>query len=187
MDLAHLNIPSPNWEYGAPYEPIDPGQFRRVIEAAALNYPRFTFVDFGSGKGRALLLASEYPFRKIVGVEFAPDLVEISRKNLCIAHDLAHRCREVEVVPLDAARFPIPAGPAVLFFHNPFEPEVMASVVENVRQSLESQPRELVMLYVFPFYEALWSRVSLLKKVHSGRDYLIYKANPQEQPCSANG
>ena len=176
IDLADLDVPSPNWAYGAPYEPINPGLFRRVVEAAALDHTRFTFVDFGSGKGRALLLASEHPFHKVVGVEFAPGLVEIARRNLHSARGLARRCREVEIVCLDAARFPIPTGPVILFFNNPFEPEVMAPVAENVRRSLESHPRELFVLYAFPFHETLWSQVALLKKVHSEREYAIYRA-----------
>ncbi len=35
----------------------------------------YTFVDIGAGKSRTLLLASRYSFAKIVGVEFAKELV----------------------------------------------------------------------------------------------------------------
>jgi SAM-dependent methyltransferase len=179
VQLAELNIKSANWPYGTRYEPIGPGQFRTVIEAAEVDFPRYTFVDFGSGKGRALLLASEYPFRKIIGVEFAPELAEIARRNLCNYSGAAQRCRQVEVVCRDATEFPIPDGPTVCFFHNPFEAQVMAAVVANVRQSLEHQPREMIVLYVFPFFEELWSEVPRLRKVKSGTDYSIYRVGPE--------
>jgi SAM-dependent methyltransferase len=178
VDLADLFIPSSNWAYGAPYEPIEPVRFHRVIEAAALDYPRFTFIDLGSGKGRALLLAREYPFRKIVGVEFAPALAEISRRNLRSSHGLARRCGEVEVVCLDVTQFPIPEDQAAFFVYNPFEPQVMSPFVDKVRQALQSRPRELVVLYLSPFYETLWLKVPQLKKVHAGGDYSIYRTSP---------
>jgi predicted RNA methylase len=43
---------------------------------------RFSFVDFGSGKGRVLLVASHYPFREVVGVEFSPELQKIAEGNI---------------------------------------------------------------------------------------------------------
>ena len=42
----------------------------------------FTFVDLGSGKGRTLLMASDYPFRRIIGVELLPSLHQIAQENL---------------------------------------------------------------------------------------------------------
>ena len=34
----------------------------------------FTFIDLGSGKGRTLLMASDYPFRRIIGLELLEEL-----------------------------------------------------------------------------------------------------------------
>jgi SAM-dependent methyltransferase len=41
----------------------------------------YTFIDLGCGKGRALLVASEFPFRAIIGVELSSRLAEIARRN----------------------------------------------------------------------------------------------------------
>ena len=60
--LSDLNIPSPNWIEGGDYLPIEPERFKRVIASLDIAFEEFTFIDFGSGKGRALLLASEFPF-----------------------------------------------------------------------------------------------------------------------------
>ena len=64
------------------YRGIWPRIFEAAMQAAPLEYSRFTFVDYGSGKGKAMFLAAEYPFKRIVGVEFAPALHEIACKNL---------------------------------------------------------------------------------------------------------
>src|SRR5262245_61303392 len=68
--LHQLEIRSDNWRFAGKYYPINPDEFRQMLAEVGADYSGFTFVDFGAGKGRALLLASEYPFAKIIGVEF---------------------------------------------------------------------------------------------------------------------
>ena len=55
---------------------------RAMVERLHLDFQRFGFVDLGSGKGRALLLASDYPFREVIGVELSPKLDRIARDNI---------------------------------------------------------------------------------------------------------
>ena len=56
---------------------------------------RFDFIDFGSGKGRVLLVASHYPFRQVIGVEFSPELHEIAQENIRRYQSPARRCQAV--------------------------------------------------------------------------------------------
>src|SRR6476646_1262783 len=74
-----------------PYFATEPWLFQQIIQAIALSIQQsalsqsvgdFTFIDLGCGKGRVLLMASDYPFQKIVGVEFMPDLVGAAQKNI---------------------------------------------------------------------------------------------------------
>jgi hypothetical protein len=80
--LSDLEIESPNWIHGVNYTAIEPERFAAVMAGMALRHEDFVFVDFGSGKGRALLLASEFPFRRVIGFEFAPELHAIATENL---------------------------------------------------------------------------------------------------------
>src|SRR5580704_1011434 len=66
-----LKISSPNSLSSAGYWPTPPELFHEAFSTFSINYSEFTFIDFGSGKARVLLLASDYPFRKIIGVEFS--------------------------------------------------------------------------------------------------------------------
>jgi hypothetical protein len=59
--LSDLNIPSPNRIYGKDYSGVAPERFLAILSSLNLRFEDFTFIDFGSGKGRALLLASEFP------------------------------------------------------------------------------------------------------------------------------
>jgi len=64
------------------YQPTDPALFREMMASLPIELDTFTFVDLGSGKGRTLLMASEYPFRRIVGVELLPALHQVAQENL---------------------------------------------------------------------------------------------------------
>ena len=66
--LSDLDIPSANWIHGVDYIPIHPERLAGILSSLPLNHEDFVFVDFGSGKGRALLVASQFPFRRIAGV-----------------------------------------------------------------------------------------------------------------------
>jgi SAM-dependent methyltransferase len=81
VELSDLMIASENKDHGVRYEPTRARPFKKLINM--LDLPRdSTFVDFGSGKGRVLIMALECGFRKVVGLEFSQELCEISRKNL---------------------------------------------------------------------------------------------------------
>jgi SAM-dependent methyltransferase len=172
LNLSRLRIGAANWEYGFPYDPVEPERFERALQSVAFDPADFVFIDFGSGKGRALLLAAEYPFQRIIGVEFSPELHQIAENNLRSYHNPMQKCKALEVVCGDAVTYPLPAVPVVLFFFNPFDGAVMTPVIENVRKSYEAHPRRLVVLYTAPVYEELWDKADFLQKVCSEPSFL---------------
>src|SRR5271169_4560215 len=72
--------------FHSPYQPTDPDLFREMLAALAeesrADFHDFVFIDLGSGKGRTLLIASDYPFRRIVGVDLLPELHQAAEENL---------------------------------------------------------------------------------------------------------
>ena len=135
------------------YYGISPSGFNQMMEALDLDWQRFTFVDLGSGKGRALLLASRYPFRRIVGVEIAPELSEVAAANVHRFAASWQTCRAIEAHTGDAAEFVYPAGPLVLFLYQPFLPPVLKRCLKNLAKSLAAEPREVYVVYVNPVFE----------------------------------
>ena len=103
-------------------------------------------MDLGSGKGRVLLLASEYPFRRVVGIEFAQELNEIAERNVALYGSARRRCDDVRTVTADAADYLLPDEPVVLYLYNPFAPEVLRRHLERNRGSLESGSRPVYVL-----------------------------------------
>ena len=67
--------------YAVRYDPSNPEVVRGLISKLQIDYSRFSFIDFGSGKGRVLLVAAGFPFKEVIGVEFSRELHEVALKN----------------------------------------------------------------------------------------------------------
>jgi len=154
-----------NWAFGGSYQAADPQRFLDIVGRLALPFHEFTFVDFGSGKGRALLLAALFPFRRIIGVEYCPRLNEVARRNAARFHPRERVCPSIEVQDADAAEYMIPNEPLVLFLYNPFSRQVMSRLVQNVADSYHRQPRRIVVLYFFPELADLWEAAGFVVRL----------------------
>jgi hypothetical protein len=148
VPLQALAIDSANRDLGHRYQASDAAGFRALMAHLALPAEDLTFVDLGAGKGRAMLLASELPFRRIVGVEFAPELCEVARRNVESFYSAGQRCRDFEVVCADAAEYALPDEPTLVYIYNSFEDPLMRAVLANVRRSVDDRPRKLLVALV---------------------------------------
>ena len=131
----------PNLRFAVQYLPTRPKAFHRLVGSLPINHSEFTFIDIGAGKGRVLLMASRYNFRKMIGVEFSSKLCEIARKNFKICG-----C-PVEIVCMDATQYAFPDDPLVLYMCNPFSLEPMQKLAQNLEQSLGAKPRPIYVVY----------------------------------------
>ena len=102
------------------YQPSEPQVFHAILERLGIGYERFTFLDLGRGKGRTLLMASYYPFRRIIGAEIVPELHAIAEANVASYRSERKKCFAIETWLGDAREFPFPAGPLVVYLFNPF-------------------------------------------------------------------
>jgi SAM-dependent methyltransferase len=159
---------------GAPYQPTDPALFREMLEGLAIDYPHFTFVDLGSGKGRTLLMASKFPFRRIIGVELLPELHAIAEKNIGAFSNPAQRCTHLQSLCLDAREFDPPDEPLLLYLFNPLPPQALAGVLAKLRASLERVPRKVLVIYHNPLSEDVVAGCGFLQKTHGTHQYAVY-------------
>jgi len=109
-----------------------------------------TFVDLGCGKGRPLLVASEFPFSDILGVELSPDLAKVAERNAAIIAERFPARTPIRIAVGDASDFPIPSGDVVLFLYNPFDAELIAKVVQKVEAALRTKPCSIYIVYYNP-------------------------------------
>ena len=164
--------------FHSPYQPTEPELFREMMDALNADYSQFTFIDLGSGKGRTLLMASEYPFRRIVGVELLPDLNSLAQKNISTFKSDAQRCFALESICLDAREYEFPDEPLLVYLFNPLLESGLEQVVENLELSLRKCPREALVLYLNPLLESVIAASPLFKKTAGTHQFSLYCAVP---------
>jgi hypothetical protein len=126
------------------YIGIGPSALTHALAALPIQHQRFSFVDLGCGKGRALLVASQFPFRHLFGVELAPELCQIARQNIALRREWSER---ISILEHDAAKFTFPDGPLVIFMFHPFFARILRRVLANLERQLRRSPRETWLLY----------------------------------------
>lgn len=105
----------------------------------------YTFIDIGCGKGRTLILSRSYSFYRAIGVEFPLELVETAQKNLVTIN--RNFPGGASVVHQDAALYGFPRGPLVVYLYNPFGPEVMGKVIQNLVNQISSRADDCYVIY----------------------------------------
>jgi hypothetical protein len=164
--------------FHSPYQPTESALFHEMIaalgERAGFDFPTFTFVDLGSGKGRTLLMASDYPFRRIVGVELLPTLHHAAQENLGKYRSESQKCFALESICADASEFSFPTDQTVLFLFNPFPESGLRRVIANLENSLREHPRKIYVIYHNPLLEHVLCESTALKRISGTHQYVIY-------------
>lgn len=169
------------------YQPTEPAAFHEMLDGlqqslqqtpnpdqTTPNFRDFTFVDLGSGKGRTLLMASDYPFRRILGVELLPSLHQIAQDNLRQYKSESQKCFALEAICADATAFPFPEDPLVIYLFNPFPESGMRRVFVNLEQTLRAHPRPVYVLYYNPLLEYVLSESARLRKIAGTQQYSLF-------------
>jgi SAM-dependent methyltransferase len=121
-------------------------RWRRLKPVSPLD--SYNFIDLGAGMGRAVLLAAEFPFRAVIGVEMHPALARIGRKNMAQWRTAGRARAPMRMVQCDAADFPLPTGPCVVFLFNPFGAPVLRRMLRSWSRQLGGREGQLDILYV---------------------------------------
>jgi SAM-dependent methyltransferase len=120
-----------------PYMGSQPSIIRRALDTLG-DVTGYTFVDIGCGKGRPLIVASEYPFANVLGFDIGADLVKTANANgATIAKRFPTR-PPIRAIHADVTDMVVPSGNIVLFLFNPFGPELIATLLRKLEASLAS-------------------------------------------------
>lgn len=182
VELSNLRVHDEDWKFGHGYQAIHAQDFTQFIQTLSLDYSQFVFVDIGSGKGRALLLAAAYPFKAIVGVELAAELHTIAEKNIQAYPESQKVCLNITSVCRNALHFSFPNEPLVIFLYNPFIAQVLIQFVKDLIRSVTQQPRDVYLYYWNDEESKVFDAVGLraIKAGYSaGESWSIYKIEPE--------
>jgi SAM-dependent methyltransferase len=131
---------------------------------------RTVFLDVGAGKGRALLLASEYPFLRVEGIELNSTLASIARNNIDLWTDSQQSTilAPLELHEADATRAPLPAEPTLAHLFHPFEDRLLRRFLRHVEQDLTANPRPFDLFYVNAEHDSLIDRHPAFTRIWLG-------------------
>jgi len=197
----HLETGQHNDRYNTAYYGVAPsvlrallGRWRRAPEIAPLD--QYTFIDLGAGMGRAVMVASEYRFRRVIGVELNPALARMARRNLTIWRKAGRAKAPMSIRCADAANFAFPKGPCLAFLFNPFAAPVLRRVLTSVAETFADHPGQFDLLYVNHEHEDVLKRHGGFSRLYSGQvmrsrvdaiaDHTILANQPDGEYASSN-
>jgi len=134
--------------YSFGYGASVPSIIRRGIETCP-NLSQASFVDLGCGKGLPLAVASEYPFRRIVGIELSPTLCATARENAArIARAFPDRS-SIEVLEGDMTEAELPTGYVLIYLYNPAYPPLIRAIAKRLAAH-QAQGNKVMVIYYNP-------------------------------------
>ena len=140
------------------YSAVAPSVFREACRRWRETLPSsarvgaYTFVDVGAGKGRALLLAAELPFRKAIGVELNEGLASIAQRNVALWSAVARTRAKIRILQHDAAKYRWPRPPLLVYLNNPFECELVEQLATRIAEAAAPGPGVVDLIYVNPAF-----------------------------------
>jgi SAM-dependent methyltransferase len=172
--LSTLQLTHPeNLVHANPYLASQPEDIRAVFQNLNVDFRKYSFVDYGCGKGRVLAEAVRYPFKSVIGIDFAKELCEACEANLENVR-ATQRCGAVRVFQADATDFDLPHEPCVVYIYNSFRGPVLAAALERIRKSVEQFPRHVRIAYVTPTLPEFFERVPGIRVYKSNVRYILY-------------
>jgi SAM-dependent methyltransferase len=158
-----------------PYEALSSGRLREIIASLPICPADFTFIDLGSGKGRALLVACEFSFKRIVGVEISRELSDIAKLNIARFSSMTGHQRSIELRCIDATHYEFQNEPSLVFLFNPFGKPTFDAVISGLEVSLRANPRPLFVVYANPQHEARLASSDFIKCLKTGKSLLPWR------------
>jgi SAM-dependent methyltransferase len=166
--------------FHSPYQPTEPALFREMMAALPIDFRKFTFIDIGSGKGRTLLMATEYPFKAIIGVELIAELHRAADENTAAWRARSPRqVAAIEALRMDARQFEFPETPLVIYLFNPLPEAGLRQTIRNLEKSWKQTPRAVWIVYHNPLLENVLTESEIFAKERGEPEYSVFKAKPE--------
>ncbi|MFC6646953.1 class I SAM-dependent methyltransferase [Granulicella cerasi] len=129
------------------------------------------FLDVGAGKGRAMMLASQLPFRRIEGIELSPAMYAIAQRNLAIwgADPTAEALAPIMLHHADATTHPLPHAPTLAFLFHPFEAKLLNRFLRHVESEQAESPQPFDLIYANAEHDSLLDRDPCFRRIWLGR------------------
>jgi len=167
-----------------PYETTSAAAIRLPLDSLAVDFGERVFVDLGCGKGKPLMVAASYPFRRLIGVDISPACIAAARRNIARYGPEKIDGSRIQLLVQDVEDFEFPAEPMVIYLYNPFPGAVLEGLMARLEASLRERPRQAAIVYVNPHALSAITRSELFERVPTIADRMpgaIPGAPPHER------
>ena len=155
VELNHLTLAGKNSIENHHYQGASYDVLFKIFQKLPLNTHQYTFVDFGCGKGRAIFVAEQCGFTKLIGVDIAHELIDEANENKN-CYKPKHSESSIDFVFNDATAYNINQDSCVFYFFNPFGSSILQKVLENIKESVKQHPRKIYCIYLNPKHKAVF-------------------------------
>ena len=162
-----------------PYEPTDYTVLEQLASSGYITKNN-TVVDYGCGKGRVSFFLTSQTKCHVIGIEYNPRLYQ----RACTNQLTAPRGNRVTLLETDAIDFAVPEQVDRCFFFNPFSVKILSTVLDNLQDSCQKTPREVLLIFYYPSpayteYLSTLSQLTLIDTIpcHPGDKY----SDPREK------
>ena len=139
-EIYDMDIPADRWRDAVRYQPSPHNLAKKLIHGLNIDCSKYTFLDYGAGKGRVLLIAAELPFHAVIGIELSAELCATATANIDMVGPATLKAREIRCARADATSFALPDTSLVCYFYNPFGENVLQAVADSLAASLDASP-----------------------------------------------
>jgi hypothetical protein len=153
--LLHRNVVGDNLQHASIYQATNYFLLEKAFDYLKSENANNHLVDFGSGKGRTIVVAAHYSFKRITGIDFSYTLCNEAEENIeKIKPAYPHTI--FNIICDDAVNYSIQNDDDVFFFFNPFDETVMLRVVKNILASLKRFHRKIYIVYINPLHKEIF-------------------------------
>jgi 16S rRNA G966 N2-methylase RsmD len=167
-------VNTPAARYAVRYDPSSAEWVGAQLDKLQIEYERFGFIDFGSGKGRVLLVAASFPFREVVGIEFSRELHEIAIENIARLPAEVIRASAIRSVYGDAASFDPPPSDLVCYFYNPFGAPVIEAVASRLAAHHKQHHHRIIIIYCDPRHPEIFRNTGEFKILEETTHAIVF-------------
>src|SRR5262245_52152577 len=169
VEAQDLDVPADIRQHVTRYQATKIKVLKHILKQIPIIYNEFSFIDFGSGTGRAVLVATIHGFKRIIGIEISPSLHKTAQENIQKYMKKKRIDYNIELHCMNVNEFVLPEEQTLFYFYNPFDREIMAGVLENIEKSLIEKPRTAFLVYVFPLCIDLLEAATFLRLEGQGK------------------
>lgn len=155
IDISHATI----------YMPVNYYVLEHLMQEIVKYGGNKTFLDIGCGKGRVMIVAADYGFEQITGIDFSKKFCEETDTTIHL-YSQKNPAVHFTIINCDALGFEIPKEITTIFLFNPFDEVIMSSVVSHIIRSQQHDPRTIWVMYANPQHKSLFLNNGFVEIYH---------------------